>query len=646
MSDMPPPVVPRAKTGSVPTSFTGKPSPLSKSPSTRSPGTRSPGSRSPLSKSPLLKPLTTKSPVPHTSKSALPGPETASAPALGAEGHDVLAEAISKIEELRLSHPSTPVSTPPESVSASNPTSRRASHASALHASSFSEKRFHSPPATPHFGAQSDLLRQLDDSTKVIRSSREASDGLQRTPSVSGIGGVVAKPDYSEAKIVVAMVGLPARGKSYLSNKMMRYLRWLEYNVEVFNVGQLRRSKAREKAKHGGGKADHSATFFSDSNADAKATREQLAGESLDSLIAWLKKEGNVGIMDATNSTRERRAWIRDRVAREPGLHLMFLESVCDDPEVIAANIALKASSGDPDYAGMSREEAIADFRKRIEAYERVYETVSERDIPYCRIQNVGSRVTINRIDGYLQSRMAFYLMNLHLKPRSIYLSRHGESMYNVQGKIGGDAELSPQGRKYMEALPALVKEHIGDVDYEVWTSTLTRTIQTASLLPREKKQWKALDELDAGVCDGMTYEEIEEQYPEDYEARDDDKFNYRYRGGESYRDVVVRLEPIIMELERADNVLIIGHQAIIRCLYAYFMGLSQEQLPYIKVPLHTLIRISPRAYGCLEERFPLPIASVDTHRPKPTKKSRQVEAPAADSTARDYYGSNTQPSE
>lgn len=53
------------------------------------------------------------------------------------------------------------------------------------------------------------------------------------------------KPDYSEAKIVVAMVGLPARGKSYLSNRLMRYLRWLEYNVEVFNVGQLRRSKAR-----------------------------------------------------------------------------------------------------------------------------------------------------------------------------------------------------------------------------------------------------------------------------------------------------------------------------------------------------------------------------------------------------------------
>ena len=96
-----------------------------------------------------------------------------------------------------------------------------------------------------------------------------------------------------------------------------------------------------------------------------------------------------------------------------------------------------------------------------------------------------------------------------------------------------------------------------------------------------------------------MTYEEIEvcisfdrfrlldtfpqEAYPEDFANRDEDKFNYRYRGmlfvttilrwrvqvsfhsegGESYRDVVVRLEPVIMELERQENILIIGHQVI-----------------------------------------------------------------------------------
>ena len=68
-----------------------------------------------------------------------------------------------------------------------------------------------------------------------------------------------------------------------------------------------------------------------------------------------------------------------------------------------------------------------------------------------------------------------------------------------------------------------------------MWTSTLQRTIITAAELPYEKLTWKSLDELDAGVCDGMTYEQIEEQYPEDFANRDDDKFNYRYRGGPDY---------------------------------------------------------------------------------------------------------------
>lgn len=56
-----------------------------------------------------------------------------------------------------------------------------------------------------------------------------------------------------------------------------------------------------------------------------------------------------------------------------------------------------------------------------------------------------------------------------------------------------------------------------------------------------------------------------QEAYPDDFANRDEDKFNYRYRGGESYRDVVVRLEPVIMELERQENILIIGHQVAVQ---------------------------------------------------------------------------------
>lgn len=64
----------------------------------------------------------------------------------------------------------------------------------------------------------------------------------------------------------------------------------------------------------------------------------------------------------------------------------------------------------------------------------------------------------------------------------------------------------------------------------------------------------------------------IKQEYPEQFEARDKDKFAYRYPRGESYEDLVARLEPVIMELERQGNVLVVSHQAVLRCLLAYFL--------------------------------------------------------------------------
>ncbi|CAO3651203.1 unnamed protein product [Cunninghamella blakesleeana] len=323
-------------------------------------------------------------------------------------------------------------------------------------------------------------------------------------------------------------------------------------------------------------------------------------------MIGWLQNEedgGIVAIYDATNSTYKRRKWLHDTLTSQD-IQVLFIESICQDESLVLANIKdVKLSS--PDYQSMDPNLAAADFTARIEHYKEQYQTITEQDYTYVKLINVGSQNIINLIQGYLESRIVYYVLNLHIQPRKIYFSRHGESQYNVQGKIGGDSNLSPRGCLYAEELPKLIQTHLGQgQNLTVWTSTMKRTIQTADGLPFPKLQWKALDELDAGVCDGMTYEEIEEKYPEDFANRDEDKFNYRYRGGESYRDVVLRLEPIIMELERHENILIVGHQAILRCIYAYFMNYNQEELPYIKIPLHTVIELTPKAYHCEEKRY------------------------------------------
>lgn len=62
---------------------------------------------------------------------------------------------------------------------------------------------------------------------------------------------------------------------------------------------------------------------------------------------------------------------------------------------VLSHNITMKLSS--PDYMGMDENQARDDFRKRLENYEKAYQTLGEDDeedgIQYCKLINVGKKV-------------------------------------------------------------------------------------------------------------------------------------------------------------------------------------------------------------------------------------------------------------
>ncbi len=395
------------------------------------------------------------------------------------------------------------------------------------------------------------------------------------------------------------MVGLPARGKTFIARKVARYLSWLGNRTQVFNVGAYRR-------EHLGSRQPHS--FFDRRNEEGNRARLEMAQRALHDMLAWLARGGEVAIYDATNSTHERRAFITD-ACNQAGVEVVFIESICNDPDVIAANIrATKAHS--PDYAEVEAHEAVADFEQRIAHYAEVYEEVNRQDGRYIKIIDVGETVEAHRIDGYLPSRLVFYLLSFHLVPRPIWLTRHGESQFNVEGRIGGDSSLTTAGHAYARSLAEFVRDQVPG-NPVVWTSTLKRTVETASALDLPSEPWKALDEIDAGVCDGMTYAEIQNKMSNEYVARRGQKFRYRYPRGESYADVIDRLEPVIFEVERERRpLLIIGHQAVLRALYAYLMDQRPEACPTLPIPLHTVIELTPTAYGCEERRFALSSAS------------------------------------
>ncbi|KAG0332879.1 hypothetical protein BG000_009658 [Podila horticola] len=402
------------------------------------------------------------------------------------------------------------------------------------------------------------------------------------------------------SKLVVIMVGLPARGKSFIVKKIQRYLTWLQYDTRVFNVGNLRRIASKGDNNNG---TTHSHAFFDSTNTAAKSIRDELALESLEELIAWLKQGGRVGI---------------------------------HDPVVLAQNITMKLKS--PDYKGMDETLAREDFRKRLENYERAYQTLGEEDedegIQYCKLINVGKKVIAYNTQGYLAGQCIFYLMNFNLSPRCIWLTRHGESLDNKLGKIGGDAPLSARGKKYGACLARFIKQQRIEQDeirrraaeqgeagsgsssqqrertVAVWTSMLRRTKETVEEfdpIEYDIKEMRLLNEIYAGICEELTYAQIQERYPEEFQARKINKLFYRYpgMGGESYLDVIQRLNPLIIELERmSSDMVIVTHRVVLRILLGYMLDIDRAKMPEMEVPLHTLYCVEPKPHGTVVRRY------------------------------------------
>ena len=240
-----------------------------------------------------------------------------------------------------------------------------------------------------------------------------------------------------DTRIAVVMVGLPARGKSLIAQKGMsfttipqrspvtdsavsvlvvRYLAWLSIPAKTFNVGSYRRADTPHP------KAD----FFDTGNPEGERLRQAAAEAAVADMVKWFENgDGVVAILDATNSTKARRRWVYERCEKYH-IETLYVESKCDDEKLIMSNI-LEVKTTSPDYVGQDPDVAAQDFLNRIRNYEKVYETIDEdieKDLTYVKLIDVGSKVIINQIQDYLQSRVVYYLMNLHIKPRSIWLSR------------------------------------------------------------------------------------------------------------------------------------------------------------------------------------------------------------------------------
>jgi broad specificity phosphatase PhoE len=113
------------------------------------------------------------------------------------------------------------------------------------------------------------------------------------------------------------------------------------------------------------------------------------------------------------------------------------------------------------------------------------------------------------------------------------------------------------------------------------------------------------LCEINPGVWDGLSPDDVRERYPEEWENFLKDPYGHRTPRAESYHDLCVRLEPILIELEHVhDDLLIITHASVIRCLLAYLVGLPVHEVPAVDIARGDLIEVQPSAYGVKTRLF------------------------------------------
>ncbi len=93
-----------------------------------------------------------------------------------------------------------------------------------------------------------------------------------------------------------------------------------------------------------------------------------------------------------------------------------------------------------------------------------------QEDIQYVGIK--GSEKFSLRINEGLAELIAQYIMSVQWEKQSeafqVLITRHGQSEYNQQDRIGGDSDLSIEGRKYLCQLERLVRQEVGEKDNEV----------------------------------------------------------------------------------------------------------------------------------------------------------------------------------
>ena len=175
-----------------------------------------------------------------------------------------------------------------------------------------------------------------------------------------------------------------------------------------------------------------------------------------------------------------------------------------------------------------------------------------------------------------------------------VHLIRHGQVTGFEQRRYNGHADvaLTPYGVEQYHLLKNKLAERPLTACY---ASDLTRCRIGAEIIAGSRGITpvfdSALRELNIGEWEGLTWQEIQERWPEAWIDRQKDLVNYRVPGGENLLDVHARLMPAfykIVERHRGEEILVVGHGGVNRIVLLELLG----------SPLANMFKLEQN-YGC-----------------------------------------------
>lgn len=161
---------------------------------------------------------------------------------------------------------------------------------------------------------------------------------------------------------------------------------------------------------------------------------------------------------------------------------------------------------------------------------------------------------------------------------------RHGATVLSAEDRFAGSSDIELSGEGHTQAA-ALAERLAREPVKAIYASPYKRTVATAKTLAAphglEPQLEPDVREIDHGRWEGMTREDVEEQFAQEYERWDEDPFTFAPEGGESGLAVMARSLPVlrkIVERHPEECVVVVSHKATIRLLLASLLGIDARR--------------------------------------------------------------------